>query len=355
MDNKRIRYYDLLRILSMVMIVYYHIMVELWIEDIYPDDKISPFYSTPNISVATLAVAIFFILSGAGLTISNSDKFEPGKFYIKRFRTVLVPYYVTSVFYFIIQFAVHEENWFRALMNISGVYTLFGVVEYARINGAPVISSGIGEWFLGVLIIIYVLYPLFRYLMNKFPYLFFSAATALYIAYIFSYSEGMPPVYMTLPAKAYEFIIGMYLAKYAKEFSKKLMPVALAVCAFFFTNRWSLGLNQSMVITLCAVMFIISISYLEPYLKKTKGKILSFMSGFSYYLFLVHHVVIYLITPVMKPVIHDKYGVIALVAVLLAVMTASAFLVYGVTKLIFKGVDKLRSGKKDKSVKLTGA
>lgn len=348
MDNRRIRYYDLLRVLSTALIIYYHFMVELWIVDIYLDEKVSPFYSTPNVSASTVAVAIFFMLSGAGLTLSNTDKFEAGKFYLKRFKTVLVPYYVTTVLYFIIKFAFYGENWIKALLNVGGIYTLFGAGEFARINGAPVISTGIGEWFLGVLIIIYVFYPVFRYLMNKIPYLFFAACTAFYVAYIYNYTINMPPVYMTIPACAYLFIVGMYLAKYFKEFPKKMMLISIPVCTFFITNKWPLGLNQALVIALCSVMLVISVSFLEPYLQKTKGKVLSFLSGFSYYLFLVHHAVIYIITPIVKHNITDKYGVMKLIALDLVVMTAAALLVMFITKMIFKGVDALKGNKSPK-------
>lgn len=348
MDNRRIRYYDLLRVLSTALIIYYHFMVELWIEDIYPDYKILPLYSTPNISVATVAVAIFFMLSGAGLTLSNSDKFEAGKFYLKRVKTVLVPYYVTTVIYFIFKYITAQENWIGAMLNRGGIYALFGAGEFARINGSPVISTGIGEWFLGVLIIIYVLYPVFRYMMNKIPYLFFAACTAFYVAYIYNYTINMPPVYMTIPACAYLFIVGMYLAKYFKEFPKKMMLVSIPVCTFFITNKWPLGLNQALVIALCSVMLVISVSFLEPYLQKTKGKVLSFLAGFSYYLFLVHHVVIYIITPIMKDSVTNKFGVLALVAVDLIVMAAVALLVMFITKMIFKGVDALKGNKSPK-------
>ena len=74
MMEKRIRYYDLLRILCTAFIIYYHMMIELIIEDIYPSEQISPLFSTPNISIATLGVAVFFILSGAGLIIKGVRK-----------------------------------------------------------------------------------------------------------------------------------------------------------------------------------------------------------------------------------------------------------------------------------------
>ena len=162
-------------------------MIELVIEDIYPSEQISPLFSTPNISIATLGVAIFFILSGAGLTLSHHNKeFKPAAFYLKRFQTILVPFYITNVIYYVVRLLFYDENWFRAILNWRAVYTVFGIDEYLHLNDVPVISTGIGEWFLGVLVIIYLLYPLFRFLMNRFPYLFFAAATSIYLVYIYS-------------------------------------------------------------------------------------------------------------------------------------------------------------------------
>ena len=346
MSGQRIRYYDLLRVLCTAFIIYYHMMVELVIEDIYPSEDIFPLFSTPNISFATLGVAVFFMLSGAGLTLSNSKEFKLRGFYLKRFLTVLVPVYITNIFFYIVKYAFYGENWLKVLMNWQTVYTLLGVDEYMRQNGAQLITSGIGEWFLGVLVIIYILYPVFRYLMNRFPYLFFAVATSIYVAYIFNYTEEMPPVYMTLPAKAYEFIVGMYLAKFYIQFPKKMMLISIPVCTFFAANKWPLGLNNSLMITACAFFFVVSVSYLEPYLNKCKCKVLSFLSGISYYVFLTHHVVIYIFTPIMKPYISNKFSVLLLFAIELVVTFASAMIIKALTGLIVKGVGKLKQGKK---------
>ena len=348
MMGKRIRYYDLLRILCTAFIIYYHMMIELVIEDIYPSEQISPLFSTPNISIATLGVAVFFILSGAGLTLSHNKEFKPAAFYLKRFQTILVPFYITNVIYYVVRLLFYDENWFRAILNWRAVYTVFGIDEYLHLNDVPVISTGIGEWFLGVLVIIYLLYPLFRFLMNRFPYLFFAAATSIYLVYIFSYDKSMPPVYMTVPAKAYEFIVGMYLAKFFLEFPKKMMLVSIPLCAFLFTNQWPLGINNSVIITVCAFFFTVSVSFLEPYLNKGKCRVLSYLSGISYYVFLAHHVVIYMLTPIMKPYITNKFGVLLLFAIELAVTFVSALAVKALTGLIIKGVRKI-TGKKDLS------
>lgn len=56
---KRIKYYDLLRVVCFCFIIFYHMMVQLTINGIYPNEKISTFYSNVNMHIATLAVAVF--------------------------------------------------------------------------------------------------------------------------------------------------------------------------------------------------------------------------------------------------------------------------------------------------------
>ena len=58
-------------------------------------------------------------------------------------------------------------------------------------------------------------------------------------------------------------------------------------------------------------------------------------------MFLAHHAVIYMLTPIMKPYITNKFGVLLLFAIELAVTFVSALAVKALTGLIIKGVRKI--------------
>ena len=73
---KRIRYFDLLRCISFCFIIFYHMISQLYFSRLFPLDKVLPFYENDNMNIAMLGVAVFFILSGAGLAYSTGENFN---------------------------------------------------------------------------------------------------------------------------------------------------------------------------------------------------------------------------------------------------------------------------------------
>ena len=73
---KRIRYFDLLRCISFCFIIFYHMISQLYFSRLFPLDKVLPFYENDNMNIAMLGVAVFSILSGAGLAYSTGENFD---------------------------------------------------------------------------------------------------------------------------------------------------------------------------------------------------------------------------------------------------------------------------------------
>lgn len=187
---KRIRYFDLLRCISFCFIIFYHMISQLYFSRLFPLDKVLPFYENDNMNIAMLGVAVFFILSGAGLAYSTGENFDIRRFYKKRFIRILIPFYITYISYFIYKagttgsftsfFPPETSAW-------KIIFTFFGMDEWISQHGIHTFSLGIGEWFLGALIILYLLFPLLRFLMKKNPCLFFIGSTCIYLLLLFYY------------------------------------------------------------------------------------------------------------------------------------------------------------------------
>lgn len=333
---KRIRYFDLLRCISFIFIIFYHMMVQLQLSEIYTPEKVAPFFTNDNMHIATLGVAVFFILSGASLMYTTKDNFNIKDFYKKRFFKILVPYYITVVLYFI----------FIAIMNkgIHGIFTpgiakwrvifsFMGIDTWLSMYGIPTFSLGIGEWFLGCIIILYLLFPLFRYLMINSKKAFFICATCLYLIIIYNYHSDVA-MHVNILVKGYEFVLGMFLGYTCLEFKEKWSYVTIPVVVFFFTSSTAVGINYALKITLLAVAFWISISYLENFLNKKKFRLMNIISNYSYEVFLVHHVIIYTITAKAKPYLRGPWSVILMFIIQLICMVVGAVVLkYISTKL----------------------
>lgn len=340
---KRIKYYDLLRVICFCFIIFYHILIQLSQLGICTYEQLSIYFENSNMHIATLAVAVFFMLSGAGLAYSTKKELKLKEFYKKRFLRILIPFYVVSILCFL----------FRAIKNKSVmgiipvgfprlriIYTFLGMDEWITMHGIRTFSQGIGEWFLGALIILYLLFPLFRYFIIKNKRLFLTVATCVYIYVIYNYYSSVVPMHMSLILKGYEFILGMYFGMFLTEPKSKWMIISVPTVVFFFTCPKALEINQALMITILAVAFFVSFSYFEPWLNKNDVKIFDRLGKYSYELFLVHHKVIYVITPYACGYMNGKLSILLLFVVLILVMIIFTFIVNSISKRIINTLTK---------------
>ena len=348
LSPQRVHYYDLLRLISFALIVWYHMLIQLQIGGICGPEKVTPLFMSPNMHVATLAVALFFMLSGAGLSVSAEKKFSLGSYYRKRFLRLLVPFYVAVLLYYVFTLVVHgtmPSPFRQGTPAWRYIFTLLGMDEWLSMHGYPTFSCSIGEWFLGALIILTVLFPLFRYLMNRWPKAFFTACTCVYVYVSYNYTSGVA-MHMSLPLKGYEFILGMYLAKYFRRFPDPLKIAAVPLTVFFFFSTSVLNLNNALKITLSAVALFISVSALEPYLGKSRFRILEKISPCLYHWYLIHHVVIYFMTPRFAPYYGGKISVAVFFAIECLIMAVVTVPVKFLSDFAAKGLSAVLPGGK---------
>ena len=125
------------------------------------------YFRTANSNIGLLFVTIFFCISGT-VHYYNYPKINSIKiYYYKRWKSILISYYICN-FYFYITISlishklIYKGPWIKLFFNLIG---LDGYLYYGY--KFPVFNlSGIGEWFLGAIIIIYILYPILSLLMH---------------------------------------------------------------------------------------------------------------------------------------------------------------------------------------------
>lgn len=320
---KRIRYFDLLRVLCFCMVIFFHMLVQVYIDGMFELDAVYPYYANANMHLGTLSVAVFFMLSGASLITGTKDHIDYKQFYIKRFVRLLFPFYFVNICWFIIR-AVRAKSLLALISGIAPwkiVLGILGIDEWLTLYGVTSFSQGIGEWFLGCLIILYVLFPLFRKLMLKSKAVFLTVVVLIYVFVIYNYSSSVP-IYQSIWIKGCEFIFGMYLGMYWEKINKKVLVISLPVVIFYFTSKTTLSINIALSITILASAFFITVSFTENILQKSTYfyKCVAFLSGCSYELFLVHHLVIYNFTPFAKPYTHNNMHVLIMFVMELAIM-----------------------------------
>ena len=134
--------------------------------------------------------------------------------------------------------------------------------------------------------------------------------------------EVWKPIFL----KGYEFVIGMMIGYYHEKFNPKWIFLSLPVVIFFVLCPFALPISTGLKITILAVAFWISAACLEPVLEKGHGRFLRTISNYSYEVFLVHHIIIYFITPRAIPYMRGMVGVLGLFLVELLLMAVLGFL-----------------------------
>ena len=135
-------------------------------------------YNTANSSFGFLFVTSFFCLSGAVLYYNHGKIKSIKIFYYKRWKSIFPSYYLCYIYFYFkyamrfrkLFFKGHWSKLFLTLIGLDGYLFYFKFKTYYLI----------GEWFLGAIIILYIIYPLLSWLMHKNIIIFNSIIIILY-------------------------------------------------------------------------------------------------------------------------------------------------------------------------------
>ena len=103
---------------------------------------------------------------------------------------ILIPFYILYIVYFLfLLFQSHSvHNIFpEGIPAWRIVFTFLGMDSWVSMHGISTFSLTIGEWFLGCLILLYLIFPLLRFFMIKSEKFFFIIATGIYLIVLFHY------------------------------------------------------------------------------------------------------------------------------------------------------------------------
>ncbi len=279
-------------------------------------------------------VAVFFMLSGAALIYnyptlyhgevkpdaSFKEKFAAGfkgtmRFYWKRLKALFPLFYVCwLIFYILTSKAVGIWNWGGDRINL--LYTVFGVDGYFLHRGFNYFC--VGEWFLGAILFLYLLYPFLRFAFMKFRWIATVLITALFSLSLFRFVFSSMPdsnIFIVL-IKWYDSVMevpdsrnlftcimyfwtGMLLITYRKTLIN-IYSAAFSVFMMLVITLIPLPFYNEVIMSLIgAVVIYLLLAFIAPYvLKYTAVKLpVGILSTYSYGIFLIHHQIMYLIMP----------------------------------------------------------
>lgn len=290
---KRRRDYDTLRVLSMLGVVYLHVAAGTLHG---PCDTPLWYFSNLLSSLATAAVPLFFMISGA-LLLSDPKSADPSLVLRRRLPRVLVPAVVWSL---LVVFLTWGDLGFdAALQQFLNLPWLAAITPY---------------WFLYALVPMYLLLPFLKrladhmepkhwnYLMGLWVFLTLLPHTLQ--TFIPAPWNGLVTENTTLTVSLLEgylgyFFLGAYLERVAEKFSRKVLwLICLADWAIIAVGTWwstrgtglysedFLSYKNLFAMVLAASLFLLAKSYLEH--GRASGRALKFLSACSFGVYLSH-------------------------------------------------------------------
>lgn len=291
MPQKRIENFDLIRAICTLIIVLYHIasipvMNPLW-------SPIKYTYANGDWGHITI-VSAFFMLSGATLVL-NHAKFEKGdlkKFYFKRFKSLFPMFYLVWIYMYFTNALNYHTFLFRAASAKYLLLSLFGIDGYF-IYLHPNYYQ-VGEWFLGAIILLYLIYPLFLFFYNRFfiPFSIVLLAAFYGILHVEFFKIEDSTNFITC---ALAFWLGMFFVKYKDFLWHKIYFIILAAIGGLILVFIPIPINGNIsMVALGGIIFYLLFHLATPLFKIPFIKaFIQFTSKISYPIYLVHHVIIY--------------------------------------------------------------
>ena len=249
-------------------------------------------YISANSGYGFMYVTVFFSISGIALFNKYSKKFSLIQFFFRRWKSIFPPFYISYFFFFVktilncknkkFIFKCHPLHFIFTVLGIDGYFSYKFCVFYL-----------IGEWFLGAIIMIYILYPILIWKINKLLYIIiiFISISCGYILIIFTKFFNIF-FQRNLIVCITSFYFGIISLKYKKYFFENIY---IGISSFLLLELLCfIKLFKNIIIfQIQGFSLFIFLIQVGKYIMNTKIKsFFIIISNHSFIIFLVHHQII---------------------------------------------------------------
>ena len=294
--RERILYFDFIRTVCAFYIMVYHFCVSL---NPAAHSGFVKYLENPQMALAI--VKVFFMLSGALLFYNNCDTGKPKNFYYKRFKSIYPMYYIAFIPCFIVK-VIMENKLFYAGNPIKLLLSLFGVDGYFFVVSSPNYYQ-VGEWFLGVIIFIYILYPLILRLYKKSALLTLALVFCLYATAFIKNLFTVDPSINIFSCLASFFTGIIFIDNKDILLKNKFSLIISAVVIVLLLTVKLPFIPYDIIIFATAICMFIILSFIGNAVMKSKPlcKTFTALSAISYAVFLVQHKVVMAVVRLLNP------------------------------------------------------
>lgn len=322
--KKHIYQIDLIRAVCCIGIIVYHFAC-------HTNSNLAVLTNTVNSNVGSIIVTVFFIVSGFVLYHSHKEIDSLKDYYLKRFKSLFPSFYLCWFIFYVIN-VIKVRTPFYAGNPLKLLLTLIGQDGY--FSQRIVTYYTVGEWFLGAIIIVYCLYPFLLKLFKKNDKLFLIVLLALTLCVNYFNVPVISPGFPGIIESCFKFYIGMMFCKYVEILdNKKILITSIILFVIYSLVKISV-LNVLLDIVYAVCLFIILFNLGNI----INNKYINEISGLSYQIFLLQHMVIVYMLEYINPPFSDLSIVIMVVCILLTILFA--YIVKKIVNLIMNKISR---------------
>lgn len=285
--KKRLYYLDFIRALSTIVIIVCHF------NNPYLVGKGFLGWNEPfGIYIGNFGVSLFLIISGAALTVTYSFPIRLGRFYRKRFLSIYPMFWIAWIIATLCSFALNQGMPLNAGKPESFIFTIFAMDGLAANFGLST-TYLLGEWFLGFIVLFYLIFPLLLWGVKKYPIITICLGLTVYgltLIVLQQYPHSFPNTVL-LPVRLPELLFGIYYATYVHRRPHPLWLIP-SVAVLILSTAYP-SFNEDIATTFVGIASFISLAIIAKYFNTRMVRpFVHQISKYSYAIFLVHHVVI---------------------------------------------------------------
>lgn len=236
---------------------------------------------------------IFFIISGFSLFYKYNRKFSVSKYFFKRARKIYPLFYLMTIIFFL-RILIIAPNFLENIPYYSYFLSILGLDGYLSARAGSVGFAG--DWFIGLMLLIYLLYPLLCKANKKIPFCTLLILEILYVIWFRFDLINISSIYFPIIFGVLGVYIGMMLNRYKNYIFNKpivfIFAFVFVAVSCIFDLKYGYFLNT--VFYTCA---FICIYYIGKLLCKNEfiALLLAFLSKYSYGVLLCQHQIILII------------------------------------------------------------
>ena len=273
-----------------------------------------------------MLVTVFFMVSGALLWYHYSGGLDLKTYAVRRWKGIYPMYYIAYLPCWALNVLRHGSVLYAGSA-FAYLYTLLGIDGYLALRTDT--YHIVGEWFLGAIIVMYLLFPVLRWLLRKSLWATVLGALALYLVfYDRTITSGIG--FWTISSCLISFCLGPLFMEYRKQIIS-LPGVLAAAAGYVLICVVKVPLPDNAKLHLWGVcVFILLFALGERIMARPRlSRLFTELSRLSYPVFLSHHVILLAVLALWQPeplwqilvLAAGTVGVVLLVSKALAVVT----------------------------------